>query len=456
MKRKIIALFSATVLATCFLFSACAKTPSDSGSSSDSEEDSSAIVADSLQIGLEKGLLYSSDNACDSYKIYANNEELDEVREIDGYPVAEKIITEFSDYAREWKIEAVGYDRQGNIIKTSKQAEEFNIKSLYSDNFISALNGAYSAKDYFVLEEDIALYGVEKNDSTGYPGYTSAVMTAAGTRYQGDNLNAGPAFFLISKPFSATLNGMGYTVSVLVDKRMNFVSSQLSRGYAGLFFNMTETSLISNTAFDIDMIYTAGSGRLYGASLVYGDMQGDLVNCYVKAVMRPVNYVKGSDDPLYDRYVYTKDYKSSVIGSAGGKGNAVILKDCVFHVEILDEENNEKEGGGIIGVCQSDVTMENCVLIKYNDRPLVNNLGCTYSENGQWYAQMSASAKADAKGVYYYENVTDFLSGRNGYGIVEGQIDYKTDLNEYGGICYGKFDTEYWRFIDDEIYFGQI
>lgn len=448
MKIKFFAL-TAAALATCVLFAACTQNPSESGGGD-------KPVAGALTVELEKGLLYSSDSACSSYTILANNEEIDQVSEIDGYPIAEKIVNEYPDYARLWKIEVIGLDREGNTIKTSEKAEEFTIKSLYSDNFISALNGSYSAKDYFVLEENISLYGVEKNDSAGFPGYTSAVMTAAGTRYQGDNLNAGPAFFLVSKPFSATLNGMGYSVSVLVDKRMDFVSSQLSRGYAGLFFTMTETSLISNTAFDIDMTYTAGSGRLYGASLVYGDMQGDLVNCYVNAVMRPVNYVKGSDDPLFDQYVYTKDYKSSVIGSAGGDGNAVTIKDCVFSVKILDREDNEKEGGGIIGVCKSNVTMENCVLIKYNDTPLINNLGCAVSENSQWCGQMEATAKAAAKGVYYYATVQDFLNGQNGYGFIDGQFDYKTALNNFDGICYGNFNTDYWQFTADEIYFGQI
>ena len=381
------------VLACVFLFGCSTPTPIEPPPAPVPPKDDEELIQ-TVDINLYAGkAFWEETDGAEGYRIYANNFELGYTSGL-NYDVVEKISDNFELLYGDWNIK-VDAIQQDKIIATV--SEQMRIRPLNQDNFTTILNGDYNISDYFMLEDDIYYFG-------GY-GQNLVSDTPDGYVYR-EVLYCGEGIMcFIKKPFSATLDGNGHTINLLVDRPLN-----IDMAVGALFISLTETGLLKNVVINGD--YMRAKFSQYTALAVYKDCTGRIENCWFDFTLRPTD--------TENRYKF--DPKAALIGCTK---DGFYAKNVVFLLKVLDDNgqeillatNNQKTGGAI---CRSEGTSvyENCVFIQRGG-------------TGRFINDNTAHAKAGlgssvANSVFYYPAIDNFISGENGF-IFTG------DFKEAGG-----------------------
>ena len=446
MKKSRLFLLLISIMLLCFTFGLFACTPVNPGDEEDGGDEPAKLFLSAVLMRGEVTIV-GGEAECKYYKVYAAGELIAEsdkniINIIDGIKDTFGASECYGDY----DIEVEGYNSNNELIKATENPIEFTIHALNSLNFKGTLESAYSSSDYFMLEEDIRLYGVYDSRvgnviEAGVPtGYKTISMEYCPSQY-----GAGSIANAINRPLDAMIDGNGYTINYWVDERIPYQAGYVM-GTGGLFNKVNETGGLCNMAINMDVLYCQAGGQYTGA-LIYREAQGVYENLFVSATLRPVTvykeqhqwYNRDGDCPL----VYEADKMASIIGNSYNSS----FTECVFAMQILDHNGNpvvhkqeDLKGnlyvsGGVIGtmgyveVNTVPVLLKNCVLIRDVDEPHFNNrtnLIVYYptDDNGNYYYDENGDKipgwihsryYAEGTNVYFYRTFEDFANGSNGY-----------------------------------------
>ncbi len=409
----------------CFTaFASCTEVPHGG----DDDDDTPPAIY--LQAELNRGVLTVTENSqCYSYAIYANGSEIAVTAQTE-IDIAKVIIDEYPySYNDDWSIEVEGLNSDGVAVIATEEAIDFSIRALNTDNFVSVLSSNYDVKDYFVLEEDVNLYGIDETLSAQAEppqGYLTCKLVYA----------TGSIRNFINKPLTACLDGNGYTLNVLVDKRMAFRADALL-GLGGVFDTVESTGEIKNTVINIDVLYEQ-LGGWYTGPLVYQGFYGSMKNCFVNATLRPVIAYRTSADYNSKPIEYDADERAGILGVVKDAS----ISDCIFKLNVLGHDNARYDYGGVIGLMagtEEKNSFKNCVFIRDSETPTFINDGWTWAHNG--------NGKASADNLSYYTSLENFLTGTNGY-VFSGVYDKDSSYQEKTGAAYLNFSSE-WEINSD-------
>lgn len=427
-KRRIIS----AILALFFL-SGCASVR-NTGSGSGSSDGNYETETQSFSFILRGGnAVWESVENASQYRVSANGTLLGYTQTTE-FAVADGILENNFVAWGEWKIRVEALDDSDKPIDFQEQ--KMKIRALNSNNFQTELNGNYSASDYFMLEEDIFYFGHDDptvNEETPY-GYAFANLI-----YYGEGMKG-----FVTKPFSATLDGNGYTVNLLVDRPLTY-HAELQMAAGGLLTSVTQTGVLKNLVVNADYTYPQEAGQ-FSAPIVYKDCAGRIENCWFNTILRPIACDK---DVVTGEFSFTYEYdeRASIIGSTC---DGFVCKNTVFVLDILDVDGNavavETYGkmGGAVCISRETSRYENCVFIQRN--------GETRFINDTWAHAKSLKGSSLADGVYYYATVQDFLSGGIGYRC-DGEMKEDESFFQTSGVIYENW-SDVWEITQEEAYLG--
>lgn len=337
-------------------------------------------------------LLFEENSNYETYQVYVQD-KLFATTENNEYDVARAIVESKPIPYGTWNVEVVGVAANGVANKQSAQAFSFEIKELNGANFASALNGDYAETDYFLISEDICLYGQGKYNSKTVDGYQTVSLGAP---------VAESACFFIDKPFTATLDGNGYRLDVLVDEHISWV--ELPFVFGGVFYNIAPSGVVKNTQIFLDLKYENKSRPDSSAGFAY-QFNGTIADCFMSGVFKPFVRLSLEECRLqqipYDNapYLDSEDAKVALVAKAN---DGAAIENTVFQVSVFALDGTEKTGGGAVAFNAQNTTYRNCVLIARGEERFFNN------------GHLSANAKSQtprvANGIYFYQDFDAFLA----------------------------------------------
>lgn len=376
--------------------------------------------------------VWESYSTAESYRISANSSVIGETDGV-SFAVVDAIVEEVFSPWGEWQIRVDALNAEQMVVATSLQ--KMRIRDLNEGNFQTVLSGEYSSSDYFMLTEDIFYFGSDdvNLELQTPPGYSFAEML-----YKS---GVGGVKCFINQPLTATLDGNGYTINLLVDRPMSYRSDTIM-GAGALFVSMTETGVLKNVVLNADYTYVQ-LGAQFTACAVYQDCAGKIENCWFNSVLRPI---KNDPDIITHEYSFTYDYddRAAIIGSTA---SGFTCKNSVFALQVLDENGNEVTSvssgklGGAVCLSKEGSSYENCVFIQKG--------GEARFLNDTWEVASAAMGNSLAKNVYYYSTIAEFIGGTGGYAYT-GNFKDKLSFTEKEGKTYGSW-PEVWDISEGEV-----
>lgn len=420
-------------LLTAFLLVGCATTESNTGDGSTGSNSSSVQEEkDEFTFSLTGGQArWEAFDGAKEYRVAAGSFLLGKTQD-NSFAVIDGIMEKASSHWGEWKVLIDALDENGAVL--ASHTEKMRVRALNANNFQTELSGEYSPNDYFMLEEDIAYYG---HDDPNYVSKAPYGYTFAELIYYGEGMKG-----FVAKPFSATIDGNGYTVDLLVDKPLKY-RADIQMVAGALLTSVTETGVLKNMVVNADYTYPQKSGQ-FSSTVVYKDFAGRIENCWFNTVLRPIS---SDNDEVTHEYTYEYEYdeRASIIGSTM---DGCLIENTVFALEFLDKDGNavtpetNKKMGGAVCVSRGTSTYKNCVFIqKDGEARFINDM---------WSYAKSAKGTSLAENVYYYASIDDFLGGSNGY-VCNGDMKEKETFVSASGIVYEEWQ-DIWEFYEDEIY----
>ena len=427
-KRKLIS----ALLALCLLSGCAPVSDTGSGSSDNGHSESYETEQQEFSFTLRGGnAIFQSVTNAKRYRVSANGTLLGYTQTTE-FAVVDKILEKNVVAWGEWKICVEALDDSDRSIALHEQ--KMKIRALNSNNFQTELNGDYSANDYFMLEEDIFYFGHDNatlNEETPY-GYTFAKLV-----YYGEGMKG-----FVTKAFSATLDGNGYTVNLLVDRPLMY-HAELQMAAGGLLTSVTQSGVLKNLVVNADYTYPQEAGQ-FSAPVVYKDCAGLIENCWFNTILRPIACDKDVATGEFS-FTYEYDARASVIGSTS---DGFICKNTVFIVDVMDVNGNlitaETYGkmGGAVCISRQTSRYENCVFIQ--------NGGAPRFINDTWAHAQALKGSSLANGAYYYSSIQDFLSGGVGYRC-DGEMKDSESFVKTDGVIYENWGDA-WEISESEVY----
>ncbi len=421
---KIMKFLAPILLAISFVGCSTSIGGSSSGSSVEKEKFEVALVGG--------GAVWETYSTAESYRVSANSSVIGET---DGtsFSVVDAIIEEVFSPWGEWQIRVDALNAEQTVVATSSQ--KMRIRDLNEGNFQTILSGEYSSSDYFMLTEDIYYFG---SDDVNLKLQTPSGYAFAEMLYKS---GVGGVKCFINQPLSATLDGNGYTINLLVDRPLLYRSDTVM-GAGALFVSMTETGVLKNIVLNADYTYVQ-YGAQFTASAVYQDCAGRIENCWFNSVLRPI---KNDPDIVTHEYSFGYEYddRAAIIGSTA---SGFTCKNSVFALQVLDENGNEvlssSSGklGGAVCLSKEGSNYENCVFIQKG--------GEARFVNDTWSFASAAMGSSLAENVYYYPTIAEFIGGSGGFGYA-GDFKEKLFFTQKEGVVYGSW-PEVWDISESEV-----
>lgn len=424
---------------TAFLLVGCATTEAstDSSSAPDSSSSQSSSVPDEKEefvFSLTGGeARWNVFEGASEYRVVAGASVLGKTQAC-SFDVVETLKEKVASLWGEWNILVDALDSKGQVL--ASHSEKMKIRALNARSFQTALSGAYSANDYFMLEEDIYYYG---HDDPTFVNSTPEGYTFAELIYYGEGMKG-----FVAKEFSATLDGNGYTVNLLVDKPLKY-RADLQMVAGGMLTSVTSTGVLKNLVVNTDYTYPQASGQFSG-TVVYKDFAGRIEDCWFNTIFRPI----ASDPHIVTKefsYTYEYDERASIIGSVK---DGAVMENSVFTIEFMDINGNVVEPqangkmGGAVCVSYGTCTYNNCVFIQKDGAPRFIN--------DTWSVAKAWKGASPAQNVYYYATIDDFLTGTNGF-VFNGDFKESETYVETDALAYEGW-SELWEIAQDEVYLG--
>lgn len=375
-------------------------------------------------------LVFEDNQDYDAYQVYVQDKLFTTTKE-NEYDIARAIIDSQPLPYGEWEIEVVGVAEGGKVVKQLAQKFSLQIKQLNASNFVSALNGEYDQNDYFLMSENIYLYGRGQYNTKNVDGYKTVTLGAP---------VAESACFFIDKPFTATLDGNGYALDILVDEHISWV--ELPFVFGGIFYNIAQSGVVKNTQFFLDLKYENKSRPDSSASFVYL-LDGKITDCFIDGVFRPfirlsleecrLQGIKYDDAP----YLKIEDNKIAVVSKAT---DGAAIENTVFQIAIFDLEGVEKIGGGAVSFSVQNVSYENCILISRGETRFFNS--------GYSTANAKSQTPSYSENIYFYNDYESLIS-MQGY-KVNGELSRTPQYSFYENNAFDGLSR--WGIMDGELY----
>ena len=388
-----------------------------------------------IELSIQNGVLnLSTENPYEKFQVYAGEDLLLETTE-SSIDVARKIIDTYSIGAfGEWELFVTGIN--GSESDDSDKIT-FAIKELTTENFCTVLSGDYQETDYFLLAEDIFIYGQGPYNKKLPPeGYKKTTFDGEGRKVDTNSL------FFIYKTFTATLDGNGHRLYALVDEHISWAG--LPFVFGAVFAGVSQNAEIKNLHAYLDFRYEARARHTASASFIF-KMNGRLTDCFIDQISRPFERVKDTGNSVTDyddadHQIDKIDNRVAIISHAedGARFNGV-----VFSLKVLNLEEQPIKGGGAILYTKENVSIKNCVLINDNSEQ-------TFISNQDGTANANSSTPKTAENIYLYNTVVDLVEN-NGFKIL-GSLTRSPLTQEFTSSILEVLGDK-WEIIDDELYF---
>ena len=420
-----------TILLSCLLLlgglSACNTTPPTN--------------PEKLQINYQNGVitLTATEDAIKDvtdYKVFVNDLLLDQ-GSTNTFDVARKIIDTKPIAYGIWKITAQGFNGSSKVIDS--ESFTFEIKELNQQNFVNVLKNEYKSTDYFLLNDDVYLYGRGISNLNNKNGYTTTVIQERG--------DGGNGIFFVKEPFTATLDGDGYALNFVVDEHINWSGSQLPFVYAGIFNEVQRGAVIKNVQVYMDSVYEVKSRSTASASFIFKHY-GTIENVYVNQINRPmIRPLKPNPDGSLsneyehrtDNYIDKVDNKVAVISHAESGAR---VYNSVFYTQVYNVDGTiSLVTGGAVGYSKQGVEYNNCAYISDSGDARFFNLENTATAN--------SFVVPVSNNILFFSSAANFLSGTGEK--VAGELKRTPLFVDFSGDALAEFGNA-WSNIDGEVY----
>lgn len=396
------------------------------------EQEPSPVIEPKEFCQLKNGqILFDSVENCDKFEIYSQSNLIASTKE-DKFDVARAIIDEQIISYGKWDLNVKALDASGQVISGYEQDFNFEIKELNSNNFFTELNGEYKDSDYYLVSEDIDLYGQGLYNKKSVDGYQKVTFAAP---------IAESACFFITKTFTATIDGNGFSINALVDEHISWVT--LPFVFGGVFYQVGESGCIKNTQIFLDAKYENKSRPNSSASFIYKH-KGTIENCYIDGILRP--FIRLSTDKCaeqgidYDNapYLNKTDEKTALISHAL---DGAVINGCVFRLSVYNLEDEKLDGGGAVAFSSKNVIYKDVCFISDNGESRFFN--CYYQN-----ANSQSESPLSANGVYFYRSLRDLVDC-NGY-KVNGELSRTPLYDSFNEFCFAGINI--WNIDNGELY----
>ena len=424
--KKIFCLFLSILTFTVVVSAGCKSTPPE---------------AEYLDLTYQNGVVtVDGDQNVNSYNFYVNDKLLvnSQTNQID---VARAVIDNRPIPFGKWKVTVDGLNVQGQTIIKTKKSLAFDIKELNQENIYTVLKGEYNSTDYFLVSEDIYIYAKGPSNDGSINDYKT-ISFSADDRVAETNGNLN-ALFLFGKPFTATLDGDGYSLNFIIDQHINWLGSQLPFVFGGIFGTIESGALVKNWQVFTDSVYEVRSRLYASASFVYS-LYGKVENLFVSQINRPM--VRPTTNDLYghetDNYLDKTDNCLAIFSHVY---NGAEIKNCVFNNAIYNLSGEQVAGGGVVARCQREVSFNSCAFISAvgNARFFTQTMDHNFRESTvDDYVE-------NASNIYFYSSISNFFSGVGKK--VSGQLLWSPTYEDFSGNPLADFGDG-WAEEDGDIF----
>lgn len=391
-----------------------------------------------LTLAVENGTL-NVDGGKDvsQYKVYTSGTLLVTITE-NSVDLARAIIDNRPIAFGKWKISVEGFNNSNELIATSRKTLEFNIVELNQQTFYSTLKGEYKSTDYFLMSEDIYLYGKGPSNDGSVNDY--ATITFASDDRVPEINGVRNAMFFVSKPFTATLDGDGYSLNVMVDQHINWSGSQLPFVYGGIFGTVESDAVIKNMQVFSDCTYEVKSRLYASASFVY-TLKGRLENIFVSQTNKPIIRPDEKKHDI-DNYLDKTDNYIAVLSHVYDGAQVI---NCVFHNDVFNVAGEMISAGGAVARSQKNVTYNSCAFISQTGSERFFSL----TTDGKFYGASAGDFVENGSNIYFYQSLSNFLLGEGKKAT--GNLTWLPTFEDFSGNALENFGSA-WSQEDGNYY----
>ena len=421
--KKIITIFLA-ILTLLFSSVGCDNTPTNG--------------KQTLTLTVQNGVLsIDGGENIEQYKIYTSDSHLITITE-NSVDLARAIIDNRPIAFGKWKISVEGFNSSEQVIAVTKKALDFNIVELNQQNIYSTLKGEYKETDYFLMSEDIYLYGRGPSNEGSMNDYLT-ISFASDDRVPETNGNKNALFFF-GKAFTATFDGDGYSLNVMVDQHINWSASDLPFVYGGIFGTIESGAVVKNLQVFSDCVYETRSRLYASASFVY-TLKGRLENVFVSQTNRPMirTAPKNHDITTY------LDSVDNCLGVISHAYNGAEVISCAFYNAVYNLAGEMVSGGGAVARSQMGAIYKSCAFISETGNERFFNL----TMDGKFNGASAGDFSANSSDIYFYSSLSNFLLGSGKK--VTGNVTWLPTYEDFTGNALENFGSV-WTEEDGDFY----